>query len=714
LDNLTQFHYVLILILFSLGFQIYNRFKRGFSRDLAFNVILVVDFVFGVYGFQYQQSYNKAMAAWISVGIFLAAVVTPYILTKFITFFVAKANWKWAGKFLQAKHLLQPSIHVSQQIIQLDRLQKAHQGDISELSSELEREISKSGNPLQQQYLREKLIELYVFAAKYEEALKLYDREIVGSKYPSQPTLLLAVARAGAELGEYHRIWISYLQLLKMKNGTIELQQAKYSLQTIILAFYGRSKVLKKILSPLKKSNLIFPVSKKLYFMGISYLTQGKLEKAKEYLELPDKEKYLNPILNELSKKRISEEFVSPPKLTKELKSRLKDIEKQVLKVFEFSSVKSLFPFATLTFILFTSAIYLFQIIASSSGNGTFIYQLGGNVWELTKNGDYYRLFTAMFIHANFFHFGMNMFVLWLLGRLVEPHYGYYRTISILIFSGIAGNILSAYTHNYPGYSIGASSAVFGILGSGIIMLSIYKHKFPKTVRKQLLNNFIFMLIINFLIGFSIKVIDNSAHMGGFVGGIAISLVLGSYFKSSKFKNYFAYGFCIFTILSLVFSTYKVYMNFSGDSRKTFTEEDVSIEFNKFEWSIRTGKNRKTQNKFKFLQSVNCTISPTLTIDTMKPENYNENFQIETEKNILKNQSFISNVKLIYRKKFKKWKEIHFTFDFKKIKSFDYVFFRKYNNKIKKITITIDEKCKKIVLKGIYKMIENAKFINSN
>ncbi len=143
--------------------------------------------------------------------------------------------------------------------------------------------------------------------------------------------------------------------------------------------------------------------------------------------------------------------------------------------------------------------------------------------------GQWWRLFTAMFVHAGIIHIAGNMWCLWNLGLLGEPLLGPLGVFAVYILAGLAGDILSTAIH--PQYvSMGASGAIFGIAGVLIVLLKSPLLPIPQFELRKLRRSVIYFAILNFILGaggdlmhFVIQ-IDNMAHLGGFVCGILMGL----------------------------------------------------------------------------------------------------------------------------------------------------------------------------------------------
>jgi rhomboid protease GluP len=150
---------------------------------------------------------------------------------------------------------------------------------------------------------------------------------------------------------------------------------------------------------------------------------------------------------------------------------------------------------------------------------------LGAKVNSLIAAGEYWRLVTCMFLHGGIFHLAVNMYSLYAVGPVIENFFGKKKYLAIYFISGICSSLLSFYMT--PDVSIGASGAIFGVLGACLV----FAVKMKNRIGKEFLINVISVIAINLFLGFSISMVDNFGHIGGLLGGIASSFIL---FKNKK------------------------------------------------------------------------------------------------------------------------------------------------------------------------------------
>ncbi|MDZ7548775.1 rhomboid family intramembrane serine protease, partial [Clostridium perfringens] len=132
-----------------------------------------------------------------------------------------------------------------------------------------------------------------------------------------------------------------------------------------------------------------------------------------------------------------------------------------------------------------------------------------------------YRLLTSAFLHGGIIHIFFNMSALNIIGREVEAVYGSKRYILIYFISALGGSVFSyLFSPNIP--SVGASGAIFGLLGAMLILGLKERDK----IGKQYVKNILETICLNVIIGITIPNIDNLAHLGGLVIGALASFIL--------------------------------------------------------------------------------------------------------------------------------------------------------------------------------------------
>ncbi|MFK5976272.1 MAG: rhomboid family intramembrane serine protease [Sulfurovum sp.] len=141
----------------------------------------------------------------------------------------------------------------------------------------------------------------------------------------------------------------------------------------------------------------------------------------------------------------------------------------------------------------------------------------------ITQN-EWWRLFTAMFLHGGMMHIVMNMFSLYIIGKGVEIYFTKVSYLVIYISSGFVGGLVSLYMHDNS-IGIGASGAIFGVFGA-LAGFFIANRAYINDNSKAFIKNFSAIIGLNLIIGLAIPSIDMSAHIGGLIVGFIAGYIL--------------------------------------------------------------------------------------------------------------------------------------------------------------------------------------------
>src|SRR5277367_6240823 len=149
----------------------------------------------------------------------------------------------------------------------------------------------------------------------------------------------------------------------------------------------------------------------------------------------------------------------------------------------------------------------------------------GADFGPLTLSGQWWRLFTSMFVHFGFFHILLNMWCLRNLAVALEPMMGRLAFSITYLFSGLAASAVSTAWNPWRA-SAGASGAIFGIAGAFVSYLVLKKAAIPASLVRQNLRSLAVFILLNLSIGAASGHIDNSAHLGGLAAGLIIGALI--------------------------------------------------------------------------------------------------------------------------------------------------------------------------------------------
>jgi len=199
--------------------------------------------------------------------------------------------------------------------------------------------------------------------------------------------------------------------------------------------------------------------------------------------------------------------------------------------------------------------VFVFLLIkgAGITGGNIEVYaDYGANIGALTKEGEWWRLLTANFLHFGIVHLAFNMWALWDAGRLTERLYGHANFLSIYLYTGLFASLGSLLWNNDAAVSAGASGAVFGVLGALLGYLMKQKNIVPVELFKQLRHSVLLFIGFALFYGFSVPGIDNAAHIGGLLSGLLLGIFLSSPVTQARHSKNKTMIVNLFSILALL------------------------------------------------------------------------------------------------------------------------------------------------------------------
>ena len=169
---------------------------------------------------------------------------------------------------------------------------------------------------------------------------------------------------------------------------------------------------------------------------------------------------------------------------------------------------------------------FLLESWAGGSTRPDVLVRLGANVAVLVRQGEWWRLLASMFLHIGLAHLLLNAWALYQLGALFEIWLGSSRLLLVYFGSGVVASLTSVLWRG-EGLSAGASGAIFGVLGALVAFLLRRRDRLTGAAR-QLLVQLVIWAGINVVFGLTNPGIDNAAHLGGGVAGLALGGILRS------------------------------------------------------------------------------------------------------------------------------------------------------------------------------------------
>lgn len=287
----------------------------------------------------------------------------------------------------------------------------------------------------------------------------------------------------------------------------------------------------KRIIKKIKKKTFSFNMNAFSFFLDLGDNVNLKSSKDLECVKISDekdieKNEIVNSLFPDLSKKLdFSEEgFQLFMKITNDINEHNKDDAKKVDEVFKIK-------YPLITYILIAMNV-IFYFIPKITGTYDSIINDFCIYPPFIRSGQYYRLLTGIFLQANIFHLGFNCYALYVIGTQLESYLGKVKYLIVYIFSGLCGALLSMlFLKNSA--SVGASGAIFGLMGSLVYFGYYYRVYLGTALKSQIIP----LIVANLLLGLALENVDVAAHVGGLIGGYLITMGVGLKYKGSTFEK---------------------------------------------------------------------------------------------------------------------------------------------------------------------------------
>lgn len=285
---------------------------------------------------------------------------------------------------------------------------------------------------------------------------------------------------------------------------------------------------------------------KKPVKMNVFYVTADNV--SKEQGRLLDK--IGTTFQPDLSLPTVIDQEQALPKYKHQLANMLKDKNDYIQQVFTYGKPR-------FTYLLMMMNVVMFIVLEISGGsmNMETLIMYGAKYNPAILDGEWWRIFTSMFLHIGSLHLLMNMIAVYYLGTAVEKMYGSARFVWIYFIAGMIGGLTSFSFNTHV--AAGASGALFGLFGALLYFGVIYKQLFFQTMGKSLM----IILLINLALGYMVPQIDMGAHLGGLIGGFIAAAITSLPLKKTSTRMHQLLGLISVVLLTVFLILYGVDVN---------------------------------------------------------------------------------------------------------------------------------------------------------
>ncbi|MGQ5709606.1 rhomboid family intramembrane serine protease [Lactobacillus sp. PSON] len=208
--------------------------------------------------------------------------------------------------------------------------------------------------------------------------------------------------------------------------------------------------------------------------------------------------------------------------------------------------------YVTFGILIVLLAVFIGEIFMGGSENSYTLMKMGAmQNYAVVAGHQWWRLFTAQFLHIGVLHLVSNAVIIYYMGQYMEPMLGHLRFLVLYLLSGIGGNLLSLSLGSDTTISAGASTALFGLFGA---MTAIGVRNMNNPIISYLGRQAFVLAIINIVLDLFAPNIDIQGHIGGFIAGFLLAIVLGDRTMkkyNTKWRVLAAAGLIFYVVLTV-------------------------------------------------------------------------------------------------------------------------------------------------------------------
>ncbi len=474
----------------------------------------------------------------VAVGIGFCLIVVPPILRELARRALIRDYLRLARFFVDVRDLLQPAMGSAQERELIDTIIAVRSGRISEAITQLKSARSEL-EPRARRRLDERIIMTYLYARQWPEAIDQYERLGAGSAGSASLQLLVEMVRAYCEADDLESAseLVAHLERSEIRNEPALAFLLNRS-RLVFLAFVGRTGAVERLAGP-RGPLANMPRDAGAYWSGLARHHAG--DRAGAVSSLTDAVKFSTRDkrareLAESALERAKAADGSPRSIPSDVATLADSLTEVVLAAplapksarggaprLVGVALRRIPVTATLVVVNLLTFGICWLLFGNSADLGALV-RSGANVKSATLGGQYWRWITYQFVHAGWLHLAINAYGLWVLGKITEQLYGSRRVFAIYIVAGVVGGIAS--TLAGPMTSVGASGAVFGLLGAALIELGVHRKQYPQNWTRSLTGLLLLLTIVNVVVGFVYPMIDQAAHLGGLGAGVILGGLL--------------------------------------------------------------------------------------------------------------------------------------------------------------------------------------------
>lgn len=525
--------YPVLFIVLTQLVPLLRRDQRWYAAQIAQLSVTLLACLGGLY---FSDEFAWVVIAW---ALFVWFVVAPALMASLSASREQRGHWRSAAAFrrLAGRVAWGQTGRLYRQYSSALRLVAG--GHVEQALTALDELAERPMPPTVSGVVRAWKLSLLVTLRQWERAVAFYESVYDWGALGQATQARLFAARALAETGQIERA-LRNLQFAALSPRTLGARQAQlWATRVCVAALAGDKESVEELLRRREYARRSRGFARfAAYWRGRCALARGEFEEAARMftrageLTPPRNRLWRDAITQQLevaarkpSQTRRAEDL--PPAQTPAYAHGQELLRRAEQDTAPWRALMSMGrpELATLALLLILAVVFLVGNVFIPGGLQDQLLLWAGNSPDTVRDREWWRLVTALFLHANLLHLAMNGAGLWIFGSAVEKTMGRWRFLAIFLVTGVLGNLASAFHAHYD-VAIGASGGIFGIIGAFVV--SVWRLRSPMyfALRRRLLLVLALMVVSDFTIGGLEPQVDNLAHIGGLVAGILIAILL--------------------------------------------------------------------------------------------------------------------------------------------------------------------------------------------
>jgi rhomboid protease GluP len=483
----------------------------------------------------------------IAIGAAFCLVMLPPTIRDLGRRALAGNHLRIAKLLSDLRELLQPGMGGRQESELVGTILAVREGREGEIVAALEARRERVQDSRAVRSIDERIVMTLLYAQQWDEAVERYERLTGGGHRPGSPHLTVEMMRAYCESNQLGKA-AELMQIIEDSPVAKEplLVTLVSRARLVFLAFVGRTNAVESIVGP-SGPLAQMPEAARRFWFGIARLNAGDASGARTSLREAARLSEDDPRAQRVAEDHLARVDVpgqmgphSVSMEVAELADRLTSIagERSSSSAAGSTAGKPTSALPRLSAVPLRIMPVTAVMAAANIVGSLLVYLVFGNITDLgsliatganlksaTLGGEWWRLGSSIFLHVGVAHLALNVYGLWILGRLVEQMQGSIRTVAIYLLSGFVGALASTYLGG-GATAVGASGAVLGLMGAAVAELAIYREDYPRRWARSLLGMLVVLSLAQVSIGFFYPIVDQWGHVGGLVCGAFLGMVL--------------------------------------------------------------------------------------------------------------------------------------------------------------------------------------------